>query len=223
MSKFLDHFSTIQELAEIAVNGPSMVKYKSEAWVYLGLYKHFFPRIFGQMESRIVYADIEESQQAVIRYTYWNSDVVRNQLKLAYKSGQTPTISSPVVYSHSVVIDTEWLINAVKRWDLLSIPINMPALPEKIDVKSDEVHQKCGFEIYEVHRVRFERTDNTMLDSSWDVETGGEYKLLEQIWEQLWEELGDYLRTNERIEVEEKWPYDFPLTYSRIDTLSILK
>ncbi len=209
-TNFLHHFTKIQQIAEMAINGPSTIKYDTATWKCLGLYKQFYPRMFGQIESRIVYADVE-SDQALLRYTYWNPDEVREELKAAYRSGQTPTLSSPMVFFCCVTIDLKWLSHAIKKWSTVEVPVKPLSFPEKIDL---DISKKNGFTLNENHRVRLEWTDLTVLEVSWNLNGTGTYNLLNQTWNQLWEELGSFLRTNEKIEVEEKWPFNLPLSYS---------
>ena len=165
-------------------------------WKHLGLYKQVFPRLFGEIESRIIYADLE-AQLAIIRNTYWNPDTTRESLKRAYRSGQILTVPYPLLFRQCVMVDIDWVYEAVRRWEELIVPIALPPYLQKNTSHYDEVHQ-----------MRLERNNFTMIEVSWIKEMVGEFRVLEITWEQMWIELENHLRNNEKIEVEEEWPFN---------------
>ncbi len=104
--------------------------------------------------------------------------------------GQPPAIIYPEVSINFVWVKLAWLYEALARLERLVIPLKIP---------------KDTVLLRQIHHLRIERSDRTVMEVSWDKGTSGSFKFLNEVWVSLWQQMGDFLRNGERIEPEEDW------------------
>jgi hypothetical protein len=180
--------------AEELLKGPDEVRISGAYWGWpnLSLRIEVAPKILGTLESRIIYADLEDitHDKAILWQASYDANAERKRVFQAHKSGKQLVMADPKLSSRAVWISINWLQEAVQHLDKLVIPIHTPDT-----ISTLEWPKK--------YSLKLRRYDGTALEVSWFEDWSDDFVALTNVWKLIWTEMTTLLETGVLVRLEE--------------------
>ena len=181
---FAKSLGFLLQKAERLLLGPKSLGYEDkEFWGrrYLALRSERIPKINGAIETRTVYANPVDTEQAIIilRRAYWDAELARTKFLQILRNNDEIVDEEPELYVSYTYTSVEWLNIALSRFHELSVPMKLPQAASEFEVLS---------------YFSLERQDGTVLNLSWGKNMAYPFTLLDHAWSKTWEEMEVYLQ-----------------------------
>lgn len=187
-------YGNLINVAEIVLNGPASASIATGFWGgrFIALRAAKMPKIEGVIETRIVYANPTDHEQAnaILRQVQWDAKAAKQMIFQASRLGRAPSVTYPQLSSHSVWVNMEWVYETLHLLETLSVPFKIP-----------EDH----LPVHNLYALRIERTDRTELELSWGAELQDNFLPLTTVWQTIWAQMEHLLTSNEPTDYEDAW------------------